>query len=371
MSIEILINATFMHDNPTGLGVYTREILEALLERDREVKAVVPKSYRNSEYKNRFILAPDTITPGKGFKNNLLRIMWLQLGLLKAAAGKSALIYSTVPEGLVYTTKNIKQIITVHDLLPFRYPEEYPRIRYYMRFLLPRIIRSSTKVVCISENTKKDLVEYYGIEEHDKLVVIYPGANLKRFSTYEKEEKGATDSEEYVLYVGALRRYKNVLKLIKAIERLKDFNLKLLIVGDNRGGYYKELTDYVRNRGIEHLVSFLGYVDDKTLTNLYRGAKAFVFPSLYEGFGLPPLEAMACGCPVIASNTSSIPEACGDAAIYFDPEDIEDMAKKIHLVLYNQNLRSLLIKKGIERAKKFTWEKTAERILNLFYSMIK
>lgn len=370
MSVEILINATFMHDNPTGLGVYTKEILEALLEKDKRIKAVVPKPYCNNKDENRLILAPDMITPGKGFKNNLLRIMWLQVGFLKASAGKNVLVFSTVPEGLLYSTSRLKQVITVHDLLPIIYPEEYPRIRHYMRFLLPKVIKNSLRVVCISENTKRDLIKYYGIEDDDKIAVVHPGVNPRRFEIDEKIGKDLTRGKKYVLYVGALRRYKNVLRLIKAMERIKSFNTVLLIVGDNRGGYYKELIDYVKTRRLETLVNFLGYVDDKTLANLYYGARAFIFPSLYEGFGLPPLEAMLCGCPVVASRTSSIPEACGDAALYFDPEDVEDMAEKIRLVLSDHNLRSLLIKRGKERVKEFTWERTAEKTLNLLYSMI-
>lgn len=365
--VDILVNATFIHEKPTGLGVYTRELTETLIARGRGVKAIAPEFYCRENPQIPTIKAPNFIAPGKGFINNVSRIIWLQFKLSKILKkyGQIAL-FSTVPEGIFFPPKEIKQVITIHDILPLLYPEEYPRIKHYMKYLLPILVQNSTKIVSVSENTKKDLIEYYKVRE-DKIVVIHPGVDLKVFNPgIQRIEK----QTEYILYVGALRRYKNLLNLIKAMERLKSFDIKLIVVGDDKSELYKELFNYVKGHDLVDRIVFLGYVDRSTLVNLYRGAVAFVFPSLHEGFGLPAIEAMACGCPVIASNRASIPEVCGDSALYFDPQDVNDIASKISMVIKDKNLRRSLISKGLERAKLYTWERSADQLLRLLTSML-
>ncbi|MEM2695914.1 MAG: glycosyltransferase family 1 protein [Thermoproteota archaeon] len=371
----ILFNATFIHENPTGLGVYTYQLLKNILKLDINI---VLTTYTNSTTLLReglppnIIPAPNFLKPGGGFLKNLARIVWLQLSLPHHIRRRGLkVIYSPVPEGIFLPPKGLRQVITVHDLLPILFWEEYPRIRYYMKYLLPVLLDRSTRLISVSENTKRDIVRFFGIDEN-KISVIYPGVDLDLFRPIGKAELNREEYTlgSYILFVGAMRRYKNIHRLIRAFGKLKIPELKLLIVGARVGSYYQELLEEVKKEGVEKNIYFLDYVEEDMLVRLYNGAIAFVFPSLYEGFGLPLLEAMACGCPVVASNRASIPEVCGDVALYFDPEDVEDMATKIYNVVTNDQLRKRLSLAGIQRASNFSWEITARKTLNLLYSML-
>jgi glycosyltransferase involved in cell wall biosynthesis len=175
---------------------------------------------------------------------------------------------------------------------------------------------------------------------------------------------------KYVLFVGTLQPRKNIVRLTEAFSKLEEKDLNLVVVG-KKGWQYEEILDAPKKYNVEKKVLFLDSVSDSDLFSLYKNAQCFVLPSLYEGFGLPILEAMQYGCPVITSNVSSLPEAGGDAALYFDPLNIEDMAQKIKMVLTDTNLREEMIKKGYNQIKKFSWEKTAKETLEVLESLKK
>lgn len=371
---RILVNASFIHSKPTGLGVYTQEVLRSILSSDKAFMVAMPKGAppELSKEINNLIPVPDFLAPGRGFFNNLARILWLQTVLqLRMKNKRVKLFYSTVPEGIIYPYRGLRQVITLHDLLPLIYEEEYPRIKYYFKYILPLLIKNSTRIICVSNNTKSDLLKKFPMDE-DKFQVIYPGVDMSLFRILPNGETKQYSSMygRYILYVGAMRRYKNLHRLIRAMGKVTSTDLKLLIVGQKAGKYYEELNSEVKRGHLEGKVYFLDYVDKEELVRLYNGALAFVFPSLYEGFGLPLLEAMACGCPVIASDRASIPEVCGDSAIYFNPEDVEDIARKIQLVLWDTTLRQKLKASALERVKTFSWENTARRTIDLLYSML-
>ena len=173
---------------------------------------------------------------------------------------------------------------------------------------------------------------------------------------------------DYILFVGTLQPRKNIERLVEAFSKLKNKELELVIVG-KKGWQYEEILAAPSKFGVSERVKFLDFVENKDLPSLYKNALCFVLPSLYEGFGLPVLEAMKFGCPVLTSNVSSLPEAGGDAAIYFDPTSAEDIAKSLQLVINDEGLRKEMIKKGYNQVKKFSWEKTAKETLKVLEAL--
>jgi glycosyltransferase involved in cell wall biosynthesis len=178
---------------------------------------------------------------------------------------------------------------------------------------------------------------------------------------------------DFILYVGTLEPRKNITGLINAYRLFKDMTPYLnyaLVIGGGKGWMYSDIFELIEKLSLMNDVIFLGYVQDKELPILYNAAKLFVYPSLYEGFGLPVLEAMACGVPVITSNTSSLPEIVADAGIMLDPLDINALAKAMHNVLMDDSLRHSLIEKGLKRAENFSWEKTAAMTMNIYRKVL-
>jgi len=307
-------------------------------------------------------------TPGflstYGFRGNINRLIWLQTVLpLLLKKTQASIYYSPISEGMLFPVCN--QIITIHDVLPILFPEVYPRLRYQFKYILPTLAKKSDMIVAISHSTRKDLMKYFNIAE-EKITVIYPAYNDTVFYRKESSEvsrmmnKYGIDSE-YLLCVGEIRPYKNISGLIKAFSLVKSEKVKLMIVG-KISRLTKEILKLPESLGIQDKVKFLGFVPDDDLACLYSGTKGFVFPSLYEGFGLPPLEAMACGTAVIASKTSSIPEVCGEAALYFDPHDIEDMASRLGEFLDNEDLNKQLRQKALHQVRQFSYKKAAKQL---------
>jgi glycosyltransferase involved in cell wall biosynthesis len=281
------------------------------------------------------------------------------------------IIHSPENASLFINLKNKKKITTIYDIMAFYFPEVSGFItRYRYKILLPRTLKTSDKIIVISHNTKKDLMNRFKIPEN-KIKVIYLAANENYKPLNENEiikiKQKYNLNYSFILYVGGLAPNKNVERLIKAYYKLKklDIKHKLIITGVKRYRY-KSIFETIEKLNLQKDVIFTGYVPDEDLPALYNAADLFVYPSLYEGFGLPPLEAMACGTPVITSNTSSLPEVVGDAGIMVNPYDVDELANKMYEVLTNEGLRKELSKKGLERAKLFSWKKCAEEHLKVY-----
>jgi glycosyltransferase involved in cell wall biosynthesis len=243
-------------------------------------------------------------------------------------------------------------------------------MRYHFLYDLPILLRNAKRVVCASENTKKDLASFYGIKDKP-ISVIYPGLNRQRFYPREKGlAKKRYGLGDYLFYVGDMRPYKNLDRCLKAFARLNLPDLRFVVVGKKDPRFYPNLKREVDRLSLKDKVVFMGYVPGDDLPSLYSEAKALIFPSLYEGFGLPPLEAMACGCPVVTSRAASLPEVCGEAAHYVEPESVDSIVEGMHKALTNNDLRRTLVERGLERAKLFSWEKAAKEVLNIFEQML-
>lgn len=258
-------------------------------------------------------------------------------------------------------------LVTIHDLKEFEIPEYLAgksRLkRTYIKWLVARSIRVADHVLTISEHTKSDIVARFDIDESDITVVPLGPGSGRRSVGGEPPVSGP-----YILFVGAVRRHKNIRTLIEGFQayrrRFQD-DLSLVIAGTPEPTYRAELDTVVADRYRED-VHFLGHVDEGTVARLYDGASAFVFPSLYEGFGLPPLEAMAYDTPVIASDRASIPEVVDDAGVYFDPDSPLALADTLTEVLSDANLRERLVGRGRERVSEFSWERTAHETLAVY-----
>ncbi len=272
-------------------------------------------------------------------------------------------------------------VVTIHDMASLLFPEEESSLKFqFRRYLFRRGLERATRVMAVSDATKRDVESYLGI----------PSRRIRR--VYNAPDPGFLDhphgpgSEEhrrileryqiaypYVLYAGNIRRHKNVPRLIEAFAVLRGQlashpeykDLRLVIIGDTITQYPAVRQAVIKSR-VEQMVRFLGFVPFDTLRCFYESAAAFAFPSRYEGFGLPPLEAMACGTPVVASNTSSLPEVVGDSAMLVNPENVFDIARGIREILLDESLRVELVRRGREHVARFSWESTARQVLEIY-----
>jgi glycosyltransferase involved in cell wall biosynthesis len=267
-----------------------------------------------------------------------------------------------------------RSIVTIHDCIHLMFPQYLPnRAAYlYAKASMWMAARRSHKILTVSEASKRDIIRFLNVPA-SKVVVVY-NAMDERFGVAPSEEAIARVRERYqldhrfVLYVGNIKPHKNLVRLVEAFEQLRARgfdDLTLLIIGDEISKL-PALRRAVHSHKLHKHVRFLGYLPDDTLAVLYRLADVFVFPSLYEGFGLPPLEAMACGAPVVTSNVSSLPEVTGDAAVLVDPYDATSIADGVAKVLSDPALRSEMRVKGIARAREFSWERSVSRTRQIY-----
>jgi len=264
-------------------------------------------------------------------------------------------------------------VVTIHDCIHLMFPQYLPsRAAYaYARATMWSAAKRSACILTVSESSKRDILHFFNVPA-DKVVVIYNAID-ERFSIPPSEDDVARVRERYqldqrfVLYVGNIKPHKNLVRLIEAFDELRGRfdDLKLLIIGDEISKL-PALRRAVHRNKLHKFVRFLGYLKDDTLTVLYRLASVFVFPSLYEGFGLPPLEAMASGTPVVTSNVSSLPEVTGDAAVLVDPYDVDSIADGMRRILDDPRLAEELRIKGLKRAREFSWERSVEKTQRVY-----
>ncbi len=296
--------------------------------------------------------------------------MWTQFAL------PVSLILGKVKPDIFFTPSHyapryapLKTAISIMDLSYIHFPELFRKNDLYQLTNWTKYSAKNARLIfTISKSSKDDIIKEYNLDSK-KVVVTYPG--IKQIKSMKTTDLKKFDiNKDYILFVGTLQPRKNITKLIEAFSKIENKKIDLVIVG-KKGWLFEEILNSPSKFGVEKKVKFLDFVTDEDLPSLYRNAKCFVLPSLYEGFGLPVLEAMKYGCPVITSNISSLPEAGGDAAVYVDPENVDDITKKIDKVLKDEKLRKDMIKKGEAQVKKFSWEKTAKETLNALEELAK
>ncbi len=332
----IFVNARFLTQKPTGVQRFAFEISRALKNIRNDIAFVSPHGIVNHDMADEL----NPITIGR-FGSHLWEQIDLPLFLRKKGHPLLINLANTAP--VYYRPK----IVTIHDLAVYRYPESFSKnfVRFY-RFMLPRIAKNSLKILTVSEFSKREIQEILGVAP-GKIEVVSNAVS----SGIKCQD---TKRENMVLTVSSLDPRKNLIRLVRAFEGIEGY--KLVIAGAS-SRVFRE-TGLKESENIE----LLGHVRDDQLSKLYSTAMVFVYPSIYEGFGIPPLEAMKCGCPVIVSDIPPHREVCGDAAFYVDPFSVESIREGILKVLRDRDLREKLVKKGSERVKNFSWQKSAWKI---------
>lgn len=267
-----------------------------------------------------------------------------------------------------------KIIVTIHDLTFCLMPNKYTVTkRLFYKSLVPLFMKIADKVISVSENTKKDIINLFKIKE-DKIYVTYESYPEYYTQSFDSEKIKNTLSKygiekKFILFVGMIEPRKNVLSLLKAFYLIDDeIDMDLVIVG-KKGWYYRDVEDFfefAQGENLKNKIKITGYVAEPDLKYFYQGASVFAYPSYYEGFGLPPLQAIACGTPVITSNASSLPEVVDDAAIKINPSNIQDLADAIKEIISNTELRNKMKEEGIKQASKFSLENFAANTIKVY-----
>jgi len=363
--MRIGIDARLVYYSQAGISQYILRLIQGLAESDRENEFIILQSRKDKHL----------IVDRPNFKRVSL---WtpshhrLEQYALRVEISGLNLDVLHSPDFIPPFHCRCKSIITIHDLAFLLYPHFLTKdsARYYSQ--IDEAVKRTDHIIAVSESTKQDTIRLLGAPEH-KITVIYESANPIYRPVKDREILEQTKSKydvtgDFILFVSTIEPRKNLPTLLKAYKQLLDSyraGVKLVVVG-RRGWLSEEVFTLIDELKLTNDVLFLDRVPIKDLLHLYNAAQLLVQPSFYEGFGLPPLEAMACGTPVVVSNVSSLPEVVGDAGLLVDPEDVSELAVAIWRVLTDEALREDLIAKGFKRAQCFSWEKTALQTLELY-----
>jgi glycosyltransferase involved in cell wall biosynthesis len=372
--MRIVVNGRFSH-RKTGVG---RVIENLFLQLERIDAGNEYFLYVNREFgdfirfKNpKFHLLSNGVPAG----NSLLNHIWTQTVFLREIHRHKADVV-ILPQINLFVIKMAPTILFQHDLIEYYLPNQKWYKRLFRKIAYPLALRLSDRTVCVSENTRADFEKIFNVRD-EKLEVIPNGVDTALFRKIDTTKaKNVVDSkygvkDDFILYAGTLTLpQKNLVRLVEAYDMMvrKGAKHKLVLVGSN-GKDAHLISRKVKELGLAERVIFAGYVPDEDLPYFYNAATVFCFPSLYEGFGLPVLEAMACGCPVVTSNTSSLPEVAGDAAIFVNPLEVGEIAAAMLSLIENRRLRDDYGKRGMQRAWQFPWRGSAEKMLTVIRTL--
>jgi len=359
-------------ENKVGMGNYADNLIRAL--------AAIDSRNNYSLYVKRPLQTEFTVEREnfhyRQLNSPLIRTFWTQCRIpMEVLLNRPDILHMPTGQKIPFFHP-CKTVVTIFDLAYLNFPDYFQKsVKWRLQKFSEHALRNADKIIAISESTKKDILWAYDINE--KLIeVVYFGVEdkfrpLKSKLEINEIKKKLDIRFPYILFAGVLQPRKNIPRLIRAFKKIiESYNQDLqLVIAGNKGWMYEQIFQTVKQCNIGERVVFTGYVQKQELIYLMNGAEIFVLPSLYEGFGMPILEAMACGTAVVCSNTSSMPEVAGNAAVLCDPYSEEDIAKSIIQLLANEQLRRKLIARGLERAKGFSWGKSAKQTLNIYESL--
>jgi glycosyltransferase involved in cell wall biosynthesis len=362
--MKILVDATNIINQPTGAGRYSYYVLKNLSEIDNHNKytIIVRKDLKGDHpifsCQNFNFLKLNIATIG------IKRDVFLSLFLFFNRK-KFDIFYCLMPYlSFFYTLKN--SIITIHDLGYFRYPQYLKKITFfYLKSIIKRSIKKANFIITISETSKKEIINLFKVAE-EKIIRVYEDSTLSEVAL--PKNRGPIVDFPYFLYVGERRPHKNLENLIEAFALFKNKNasdVKLVLVGKDHGSYSEKLISLINKLDLKKEVFILNSVDDEKLYYYYCHAKALILISFYEGFGLPLVEAMKLDVPIIASNISIMQEIVGDSGLLVDPNNINDIANKMKILINSKELKEELIEKGRKRGQLFSWDNSAHEILHI------
>lgn len=354
-SSPLIINLSMLLTKPTGIANYTNNLLRHFPLQYTSVLA--QKYYQPQIHKNPYFIA-EKLSPDYGTKGHVSRILWTQTELPNIFRQlKGNLLFS--PCGEMPLFANIRTIVVVHDLIPLRFPRIQSLLTHYCRYILPLVCQQAVHIICNSKATADDLIEILGVKA-GKITPIPLGIDREKFKPLAEAKK--SPNARFFLYLGRHDPHKNLSRIIAAFAQFRyKKEYQLWIAGQRDSRYTPPLKKQAKQLGIENRVKFLDYVAEEELPKLLNQAEALLFPSLWEGFGFPVLEAMACGTPVITSNVSSLPEVAGDAALLVNPTDVKEIASAMNLLVEDDTVKQQLRELGLKRVMAFSWEKTAQQ----------
>jgi len=377
MPSRILIDTRHVRD--FGIGTYIRNLVRALASTDQCNEFVLVASREGTQ---EFTGLPANFRVVQYERSDTAAADQVAFPLFARRFGAD--LYH-VPLSAVALTMPRPYVVTVHDMSSLMYSPEPGLWGKFRLYQFRRGLERAVRIIAVSDTTRQDIEDLFGVPS-ERVRRIY-NAPDPRF--LEPRTNGSTSEAQrileryqidypFLLYTGSIRPQKNVPRLVEAFAVARGKfeshpvykDLRLIIIGDEISKY-PAVRRAVFHTRVEDVVRFLGFVPIDTLRVFYEAASAFVFPSMYEGFGLPPLEAMASGTPVVASNRSSLPEVVGDAALLVNPENVFDIARGIHDVLMDEALRAKLISRGHEQAKRFSWQSTAQQVLQVYEEVIR
>lgn len=352
---------------PTGTETYSRELIRALVVLDRKNQY---RLYARENIPHDFFTLPNSEfrIQNLEFRTIPFPRLWTHLRLsVEMLAHAPDVLW--VPAHVLPPIHPRRSMVTVHDLGHLPFPEAHPPLqRLYHTWSTRWNVRAASHIFADSEATRDDLVQWLNVPA-DKITVVYPAYDTQRYkpvrdvALIEKAKAKYRIDRDYILSIGTVHPRKNYPRLISAFGRLTNRDCSLIIVG-KRGWLSDSIFAAVKSLELQSRISFLDYVPASDLPALISGARLLAFPSLHEGFGLPVLEAHACGTPVVCSMVSSLPEAAGDAALFFDPLDVDAIAGAIERAMTDEPLRAKLIVRGYDNLKRFSWEVSARQVLD-------
>jgi glycosyltransferase involved in cell wall biosynthesis len=372
--MRVAIDSTPLLNQRTGVGQYTYHLIRNLLDLDSELDLILfcvslrkPVPLQQVIPKHANLSYADYRLPAR-----LMQKAWNSFGFPHAElfTGQFDIFHAT--NFTAPPQKSGKLILTIHDVGFARMPENHPQSSRILNQILPHQLERADKIIVVSGFTRDEVVEVFAVPER-KIRVIHNGVSPDFHPVADKEAAAMIArkyriDQEYILFVGKLEARKNINGVVEAygiFKKQSKMQHKLVLAG-SLGWKGEEALQKAVESGLEKDVIHLGYVPDEDLPWLMSGATVFLYPSLYEGFGIPTIEAMACGIPVIASNSTSLPEVVGDAGLLVDPDNTEEIATALSRILDDASLRDELVRKGLERCKDFTWRKAAEQTFELY-----
>ncbi|MBN1824052.1 MAG: glycosyltransferase family 4 protein [Endomicrobiales bacterium] len=380
--MRIALDASQLLNIETGGARYTRQLINSLLTIDRVNEYLLLFFTATSAKKELFRAKHDIWKTMNNAEFRTINIPWFILDFfweilpslipIENLCGKTNLVHS-----LGYRAsfdRKIPVITTLFDLTLYKYPEQDPKRVPLFKSTIEKAVKRSSHIITISQNSKKDIIDILKVPE-EKITVTYCGADAK-FTKYAQKPSNSPVltalgvPQPFVLYTGTMGANKNLKTLISAFKYLKihyKVPHKLVLVGKKK----KFILDHIANCSMQKDIIVTGYIDDDSLPFIYNAADLFVYVSKYEGFGLPVLEAMSCGLPVITSNVSSLPEVAGDAGILVEPDNTEQIAEAMNRVLNDTALRNTMSDKSLRKSKEFSWEKCARETLEVYKCLLK
>jgi len=373
--MRIAINTRFLLNHKMeGFGWYTYEIVKRLVANHPEVDFIF---FFDRKYDERFIfgknVTPVVLSPPA--RHPVLFYLWYEYSVKRALKKYNADLFFS-PDGYLSLKSTVKQINVIHDINFEHNPKDVPRwIGNYLQRYFPRFARKADQIITVSEYSKNDICKTYAIPQ-EKVTVSWNAASdlFQPISDNEKLkiEQQYANGNPYFLFVGALHPRKNVDRLIEAFSMMKtnepNNNYKLVIVGEELFSKYINISAI--SEAIRKEIYFTGHLSIEVLAKLMAGATVFTFVPYFEGFGIPLVEAMKCGTPIVAGNRTSLPEVAGDAALYCDPFNVSDIADKLSIISNNDSLRTELSAKGLERSRLFSWDRSAEKVWEVINNVV-